>query len=92
MSILEYKNLKLKHFINNVVINFWSYENFASIEDIKRKYNPIDRFVKITSYKKYWVELKPNAIAKLVSKLFLFKEVFIFIYLFIIIIIKSDFF
>ena len=37
--ILSCKNLKFKHLINNIAINYIFYENFASMEDIKRKCN-----------------------------------------------------
>ena len=36
--ILDYKNLKFKDLIDDIVINFLSSKNFANIEDIKRKY------------------------------------------------------
>ena len=56
--ILDYKNLKLKHFINNVVIDLWFYRNFASVEDIERKYNPILMdLLKLFPIKRYWVDL-----------------------------------
>ena len=37
--ILYYKNMKFKYLIDNKKIDFFSYENFASIKNIKRKYN-----------------------------------------------------
>ena len=42
--ILDPKNLKFKHLINNITINFWFSWNFANIEDIIRIYNPTGRF------------------------------------------------
>ena len=39
--ILKYKNLKLKNLIDNIVIDLWLFWNFANIEDIKRKCNPM---------------------------------------------------
>ena len=35
--ILDYKNLKFKHLIDNIIINLL--ENFASMEAIRRKFN-----------------------------------------------------
>jgi len=38
--ILDYRNLKFKHLIDKIAIDFLFFENFASIKDIKRKCNP----------------------------------------------------
>ena len=35
--MLDYKNLKFKHLIDNIIINLL--ENFASMEAIRRKFN-----------------------------------------------------
>ena len=35
--ILDYKNLKFKHLINNITIDFLSFGNFASMKNIRRK-------------------------------------------------------
>ena len=44
--ILDYKNLKFKHVVDNIVINFWSFKNFTNIKDRKKMlYN--GGFVKI---------------------------------------------
>ena len=49
--ILDYKNLKFKHLIDKITIDFWSFEKFASIEDIRRKYNLIMDLLKLISNK-----------------------------------------
>ena len=55
--ILDYKNLKFKHLIDNVVINFWSFIIFASIEDIRRRCNLIVDLSKFISNKKILSEV-----------------------------------
>ena len=50
--ILDYKNMKFKHLINDIVIDLWSSENFTSIKDIKIKCNLMMDFLKFTSNKK----------------------------------------
>ena len=50
--ILDYKNLKFKYLIDDIVIDFLSFENFTSMKDIKRKYNPIVDQSKFTYNKK----------------------------------------
>ena len=50
--ILNYKNLKFKHLINNIIIDLWSFENFVSMEDIRRKCNLMMDLSKFTSNKK----------------------------------------
>ena len=37
--ILDYKNLKFEHLIDNIAIDLWSSRNFASMEDRRRKYD-----------------------------------------------------
>ena len=49
--ILNYKNLKFKYLIDDICINLWSFENFVSMEDIKRKCKIIMNLSKFTSYK-----------------------------------------
>ena len=49
---LQKIKLKFKHLIENIAINLWSSENFASMEDIKRKCKPIVNLSKFTSNKK----------------------------------------
>ena len=44
--ILYYKNIKFKHLIDGI-------GNFANMEDIRRKYNPMVNFSKFTSNKIY---------------------------------------
>ena len=39
--ILNYKNLKFKYLIDDIAIDFLFYRNFASMEDIRRKYDPM---------------------------------------------------
>ena len=39
--ILDYKNSKFKDLTDNIVIDLCSFWNFASVKDIRRKYNPI---------------------------------------------------
>ena len=50
--ILNYKNLKFKYLIDNIFIDFWSFGNFVTMEDIKRKCNPMMDMSKFTSNKK----------------------------------------
>ena len=39
--ILDYKNSKFKDFIDDIVIDLWSFWNFANIKDTRRKCNSI---------------------------------------------------
>ena len=39
-------NLKFKYLIENITINFWFSENFASMDEKKKKKKSNDRFVK----------------------------------------------
>ena len=55
--ILDYKNLKFKHLIDNVVINFRSFIIFASIKDIRRRCNLIVDLSKFISNKKILSEV-----------------------------------
>ena len=48
---LDYKNMKFKHLIDKRTIDFWSFGKFASIEDIRRKYNLIMDLLKLISNK-----------------------------------------
>ena len=50
--ILNYKNLQFKKFIDDIAINLYFSWNFASMEDIKRRYNLIVDLSKFTSNKK----------------------------------------
>ena len=36
--ILNGQNLKIRHLIDDIVINIWFYKNYASIKNIKKKY------------------------------------------------------
>ena len=56
--ILNYINLKFKYLIDNITIDFRYFENFASIEDIRRKYISIVDLSKFTSNKKILSEVK----------------------------------
>ena len=50
--ILDYKNSKFKHLIDNIVIDLWFYWYFEKIEDIRRKYNLTVDLSKFTFNKK----------------------------------------
>ena len=67
-TILDYKNIKFKHLIEDIAIDLWSSWNFASMNDILKTYNPIVRFLNFTFNKKIWENFKK----------FLFKLVEIF--------------
>ena len=66
------QNLKFKHFIDNITINFWSFWIFASLKEIQRKYNlkvDLSKFTyntKILSWVIVWVY---KTIIKFVVKL-----------------------
>ena len=49
---LQKIKFKFKNLIDYIAINLWSSENFASMEDIKRKCKPIVNLSKFTSNKK----------------------------------------
>ena len=53
--ILDYKNSKFKHFINDIVIDLWFYLYFASMEDIRRKCNPMIDLSKFTFNNKIYI-------------------------------------
>ena len=36
-NFLDYKNLKFKQLIDDITIDFLSFENFANMEDIRKK-------------------------------------------------------
>ena len=36
---LDYKNLKFKYLIDDIAINIWSFQNFESMNHIRRKCN-----------------------------------------------------
>ena len=55
--ILDYKNLKFKHLIDNIYIDFGSSESFASIKDIRRKCNSVVDLSKFTFNKKILSEV-----------------------------------
>ena len=46
------QNLKFKHLIDDMTIDFWSSINFANMKDTRRKYNSIVDLSKFTSNKK----------------------------------------
>ena len=55
--ISYYKNLKFKHLIDNIVINFWSSKNFTNIKD--RKKNVIQWWICQNLHSiKWWVNCK----------------------------------
>ena len=47
-TILDYKNLKIWHLFDDIVIDFWSSWNFASMKDRIRTCNPMVRFSNFT--------------------------------------------
>ena len=49
--ILDYKSFKFKHLIDDIVNDFLSFENFVSMEDIRRKCNQMVDLSKFTSNK-----------------------------------------
>ena len=49
--ILDYKNSKFKDLIDDITIDFWSSWNFASMKNIRRKYNLMVNFSQFTSNK-----------------------------------------
>ena len=52
MNNLNYKNFQVKQCINDIAIDLQFSRNFASMEDIRRKFNPIVELSKFTSNKK----------------------------------------
>ena len=50
--ILNYRNLQFKQFIDNITINLKFSRNFASIENIRKKCNPMVDLSKFTFNKK----------------------------------------
>ena len=50
--MLNYKNLQFKPFIDNITIDLLFSRNFASIEEIRRRRNPMVDLSKFTSNKK----------------------------------------
>ena len=48
MYNLDYKSLKFKYLINDIIIDIWSYRNFASMRNIKRKFNSMVKVLKFT--------------------------------------------
>ena len=57
--ILDYKNLKFKHLIDNIAIHFfYLFGNFANMKDMKKNiYNPTMNLSKFTSNKKILSEI-----------------------------------
>ena len=53
MYNLTCENFNFAHFIYNIVIDFWSFENFANTENIERKCKLIMNLKKFTSNKIY---------------------------------------
>ena len=49
--------MKFKHLIDNIAINLWSSKNFASMENIRIKYNPMVDLSKFTFNKKILSEV-----------------------------------
>ena len=50
--ILNYKNSKFKHLVDNIAIDLLFYENFISMKDMRRKCNSMIDLSKFTSNKK----------------------------------------
>ena len=44
--------MKFKHLIDDIVIDFWSFTNFISMKNIRRKYNQMVDLSKFISKKK----------------------------------------
>ena len=57
--ILDYKNLKFKHLIDNIAIHFfYLFGNFTNMKDMKKNiYNPTVNLSKFTSNKKILSEI-----------------------------------
>ena len=64
MHIFKLQNLKFKFLIDDMVIDFWFSEYFASIEHVRRKYNLIVNLLKFTSNKKI-LSIESNFILKI---------------------------
>lgn len=52
MYNLNYKNLQVKQCINDITIDLQFSRDFESMENIRRKFNPIVELSKFTSNKK----------------------------------------
>ena len=48
------KSCNFKKIIDDTAIDFYFFRNFASVEDIRRRCNPIVDLSKFTSSKKIW--------------------------------------
>ena len=48
MYNLDYKNMKFKQLINDIIIDIWSYKNFASMGNIKWKFNSMVKLSEFT--------------------------------------------
>ena len=59
--ILNYKNLKFEHLIDDIVIDFWFSKNFTSMKDVRKKRNPIMDSSKFT----YNMEILSGVVDKL---------------------------
>ena len=57
MQNFRLKKLQFKQLVDSIIINFWFSENFASMEDIIRKYNLMVSLSKIKSNKKILSEV-----------------------------------
>ena len=67
--LLNYKNLQLKQFINDIAINLQFSRNFASMEYIRRRCNLMVDFSKFTFNKKILSKTNLMATTNFVSKL-----------------------
>ena len=52
MHNFKLQNMQFKQFVDGITIDFKFFRNFTSIEDIKRRCNPIVDLSKFTSNKK----------------------------------------
>ena len=52
MHNFRQKKLQFKQLVDSITINFWSSENFASMKDIRKKFNPMVNLSKFTTNKK----------------------------------------
>ena len=67
--ILNYKSSKFKYLIDDIAINFLSFESFVGMENIKRKCNQIVDLSKFISNKKILNEIVTLGSTKFVAKL-----------------------
>ena len=52
ITILDYKNYKFKHLINDITLDLWFFGNFVIMKNIRKKCNIMVDLLKLTSHKK----------------------------------------